>query len=431
MALLVDTVVPVKGLRPTVTFREDIGGGIIYNASSRRFLRTNYEEIQTLERLAQNVDNVWLSESMKDALTKAGLIGPDNTTCSFSKKPSRTIEHPFRPVHSLVIATLDCNAKCRFCSASPYMRSYKGNKLKSKSNAKLLAQKLYTLGVMQCVISGGEPTLSPYLPYLIKSLIRYSIFPTVVSNGTIWSSAEYIENSEEGVHWVLSYHSDIPDEHDSILGVYGAHKKVSKVIRDLNLLGVPSRINVVIGEYNQQRIDSIIRSASNLGVQDVLLSQYLCMDRSRDQSLPPSTLVKIAETVSYWRDRGVKIATGHRFRFMFETGSTFIKMLFPDFEGGCNAGLYESLVFPDGSVHPCDYLWEKKFCAGNLFDDGGVERISNSPVFFMLHNLKPDNICLKCYFLRVCKGGCPGVRYMLEGNLAYPNPECPLLEDTV
>jgi len=102
--------------------------------------------------------------------------------------------------------------------------------------------------------------------------------------------------------------------------------------------------------------------------------------------------------------------------------------LFTDFSGGCPAGLFESLIFSDGSVYPCDYLWEEKFCAGTLFEDGGIRRITTSPIFSMLHRLPPDKACIDCSYLRVCKGGCPGIRYMLEGQLAYPNPECPLLE---
>lgn len=129
-----------------------------------------------------------------------------------------------------------------------------------------------------------------------------------------------------------------------------------------------------------------------------------------------------------WRSRGVNISRGYRFRFLYEPGSTLMQELFTDFSGGCPAGLFESLIFSDGSVYPCDYLWEEKFCAGTLFQDGGIRRITTSPIFSMLHQLPPDKACIDCSYLRVCKGGCPGIRYMLEGQLAYPNPECPLLE---
>jgi radical SAM protein with 4Fe4S-binding SPASM domain len=106
-----------------------------------------------------------------------------------------------------------------------------------------------------------------------------------------------------------------------------------------------------------------------------------------------------------------------------------MERLFPGFQGGCPGGIMESVTFADGSVHPCDYLWEEKFCAGNLFDEDGIERITDAPVFTMLQALPPDDACSDCSHFRICRGGCPGVRYMREGRLGYPNPECPLLEE--
>jgi len=428
VALPVDALVQAKGLRPTITFREDLGSGIVYCATSRSFFKVTLEELQTLRCLSKGQEDVWLASTTSKAWTEAGWIGPEGMACPFAEKLGRTMEQPFRPLHALIIATLKCNASCDFCSARPYMKAHSQKEFYSAEQAKLLAQQLHALGVMQCVVSGGEPTLFRYLDVLIHSLVRHAIFPTVVSNGTIWPTEQYIRNYIEGVSWMFSYHSDDPFQHDAIMNLQGAHKKVSKILKGLSRAGLTPRVNVVISNFNRPRLEAIIESLSKLGVRDILLSQHLRMGRSREIGLHPSVLGDQAETLARWRSRGVNISTGYRFRFLYEPGATLMQELFTDFSGGCPAGLFESLIFPDGAAYPCDYLWEDKFCAGNLFEGGGIQRIITSPIFSMLHRLPADKACIDCRYLKVCKGGCPGVRYMLEGQLAYPNPECPLLE---
>ena len=427
MALLVDTLVRAKGLQPTTTFREDRVGGIVYSATNHRFSRVSPEELVTLRRLSRG-EKVWLASSTYDKWARAGWLSTDAKLYPSSEKPSPTAEQPFRPLSTMLVATHRCNALCEFCCARPYMRSSNPKEFNSIEQVELLSQQLHNLGVLQCVISGGEPTLSPYLGVLLSTLIRYSIYPIVVSNGTVWKAEQYMMNDARSISWAFSYHSEDPSEHDAILKHRGAHRKVSEILRELSRAGIRPRANVVVGHFNLDRVERIIESLSYLGVGDVSLSQHLQMQRAKNKGLDPSYLSRRAEMITRWQAKGVNVSTGYRFRFLYETGPTLMQELFPSFKGGCCAGLYESLVFPNGSVHPCDYLWEEKFSVGNLFDKDGIQQITAYAIFSILHQLSPDNACLTCSYLKACKGGCPGVRYMLEGKLAYPNPECPLLE---
>jgi radical SAM protein with 4Fe4S-binding SPASM domain len=423
----VDTLIRTKGLRPTVSIREDMGSGLVYSATSHSFTRVTIEELRTLRRLSKGEESVWLASNTFRKWGELEWIGTEVKPSPCAEKPGRTKEHMFRPVRGLIIATTTCNASCGFCCAHPYLNAYVDKEFSSAEQVRHLGNRLHALGLMQCTISGGEPTLSSHLETLISALVRNAVFPIIVSNGTVWPAERYARNSAAGVSWTFSYLSNNAAEHDALMGLPGAHKKVSAVLRELSRSGLAPEANIVVTTRNLDYLETMIETLSDLGVRKVFLSQHLRMGRSREASLHPSALGSQAEMLARWQRRGVNILRGYRFRFLYETGPTLMQSLFPDFGGGCPAGLFECLVFPDGSVYPCDYLWEEKFCAGNLFDNGGIQRIANSTVFSMLHHLPADEVCLNCRYLKECKGGCPGIRYMHEGRLSYPNRECPLL----
>ncbi len=417
-------------MQPTISFREDKGIGLVYCSSSNSFSKVTEGQLCILRQLAKAQEDVWLTSTALEMWENAGWITPSRKPRPYAEKPARTGEQPFRPLHALIAATTECNASCEFCSARPYLLAYPHKEFSSAEQTQLLAERLHTLGVLQCHIGGGEPTLTPYLGNLLKSLVDCAVFPLVVSNGTVWTVDQYLTHAHEGVNWAFSYHSEIPSEHDALLKLRGAHKKVSTVLEGLARYGLRPQANVVVGNHNRTRLESIIGSLSDLGVRDIILSQFLQFKRGHSRSLNVSHLGEQDQLLARWGRKGLNVGRGYRFRFLYEDKPTLVHELFSDFKGGCTGGLFESLVFPDGSVYPCDYLWEQEFCVGNLFDEGGIQTITTSSVFRMLHNISPGKQCLDCRYLDLCKGGCPGVHYLLEGRLAYPNPECPLLEDS-
>lgn len=425
----VDYLIRTKGLNPTVTFREDLGCGIVYCATSNGFYKVTLEDVKTLRRLSKGQEDVWLPSRIYKEWRKAGWIGVDGSNCPFSDKQGRTKDQAFKPLHALIVATLKCNASCVFCSAYPYMKAYGQKEFISLKQAELLAKRLYDLGVMQCTVAGGEPTLSPFLEGLLDALVHYKVFPTVVSNGLCWPYERYIKSTKMGITWAFSYHSDNPLEHDKIMNKPGAHKTLSRILKELSIAGLKPHANVVVTTYNISRLDKIIEALFKLGVKDIILSQHLHLGRSDETSLHPSILGDLGKLIEPWKGKGANISRQYRFRFIYEKNSTFMQELFSDFKGGCPAGIFELLVFPDGTVYPCDYLWEDKFRVGNLFEDDAIRKITSSCILSMLQALEPDKVCLDCEHFDICRGCCPGVRYLIEGKLAYPNPECPLLRD--
>ncbi|NNH71003.1 radical SAM protein [Nocardia uniformis] len=130
------------------------------------------------------------------------------------------------------------------------------------------------IGVREIQFIGGEPTLHPALPELIRHASARGIATEVYSNlvrirADIWDTLV-----EYGVQLATSYYSDQPEQHTLITGNALAHKRTTENIRKAIALGIPIRVGIV-SVLEDQRIDEARQLLTDLGV------QYIDVDRVR------------------------------------------------------------------------------------------------------------------------------------------------------
>lgn len=84
--------------------------------------------------------------------------------------------------------TRECNQECKFCSNPP-----SGMKSVRLRSAKKKIDSFISLGYKGVILTGGEPTLSPYLPDII-SYCRQKAFPCrLVTNGQRLADFSYLK----------------------------------------------------------------------------------------------------------------------------------------------------------------------------------------------------------------------------------------------
>lgn len=85
----------------------------------------------------------------------------------------------------------------------------------------------------------------------------------------------------------------------------------------------------------------------------------------------------------------------------------------------------QNVVEADGSVFPCDFYMLDEYCLGNLNTNQMKEiTIKRKEISFCERSMMLDEMCNKCQYYRLCRGGCQRYRDYDEGSGRYQNYFC-------
>jgi MoaA/NifB/PqqE/SkfB family radical SAM enzyme len=168
--------------------------------------------------------------------------------------------------------TCRCNLRCRFCS---FGRMEPVEEITPTEVGDLLTQ----LAAMDCRkvhFSGGEATLLPELPDLVRQAAGLGMRVSLTTNATLLTgeSAEALVSA--GLRSVsVSLDGPEPSVHDGLRGVKGAFKLTGAGIRHLTRARkrlkakLALRINMVLTRHNYHAYPEVLQLAAELGATDV------------------------------------------------------------------------------------------------------------------------------------------------------------------
>jgi MoaA/NifB/PqqE/SkfB family radical SAM enzyme len=152
-----------------------------------------------------------------------------------------------------------CNARCTFCY---YRKALETGKVKDLSFSEICIRlkKAINFGKNKVDLSGGEPTIRKDI-FKIAEYARDSGYQTVciITNGLKTRSLDFCRKLQEsGVDELLfSIHSPVEDDHDHVVGVKGAFRKVIQSISNAEKLGISYRTNTVVSDLNYDCMDQL------------------------------------------------------------------------------------------------------------------------------------------------------------------------------
>ncbi|MEM3640910.1 MAG: radical SAM protein [Candidatus Bathyarchaeia archaeon] len=150
---------------------------------------------------------------------------------------------PQRPYHVQWMVTRRCNYRCKGCNV---WREQEAKEL-STEDIKRGLDVLKDLGVIEIVISGGNPLLREDVDEIIEYASRFFI-TTVYDNGSM--AAEKVEALRNADFVAISIDSLDPRKNDYIKGVDGAWEKAMQAVEKLHEEGIHVSVTPTISQLN-------------------------------------------------------------------------------------------------------------------------------------------------------------------------------------
>lgn len=153
-----------------------------------------------------------------------------------------------------VQVTRRCNQTCRFCSNPP-----SGVEIGVEEACRRvddLAERRYQ-GV---ILTGGEPTLVPWLPQVVRHAVARGLAPRLITNGQRLAEGglldELVAAGLRHVH--VSFYSHDPAVHDALTRNPGSHANASRALSRVCERGLSADVNCVINRYNAGALDRLV-----------------------------------------------------------------------------------------------------------------------------------------------------------------------------
>jgi pyrroloquinoline quinone biosynthesis protein E len=188
--------------------------------------------------------------------------------------PAPASAPPGRPIGVKLELTARCNLRCGFCyTDSPRQTLERAIDLPDEVWLDVVAQAV-DLGVIEAVVTGGEPFLNPDLTLaVLERLDSAGVGVSLNTNG--WFIDERIADrlaALDGVFVHISLDGAAPEDHDAARGVPGSWRRAVRAMHLLLERGVGVQAIHVVTPSNQHDVEAFLELCWLLGVRSVRLT---------------------------------------------------------------------------------------------------------------------------------------------------------------
>lgn len=314
--------------------------------------------------------------------------------------PEGIIKIPKAPDYIQFYPTLRCNMTCSFC----FNRGF-ADAAGIKDAAMIDFEEIVALAAKQGIghidFLGGEPTLHPHIADMIRIIESAGLMASLSSNGTRVAILETLSRrfSEASLRIGISVNGGSPGK--DLVDYIHHYKPIVKTLFSgpQNIFEVPPFAAI---DATGIALRLIYRDAVN-----------------------EADLAQCAPYPEYYRSLGQLKSTMQNLEGVYCGG------FLPDADHSilhgarCPAGTTKLAVLPNGDVYPCYLLFRyTRFRLGNLLKDD-FRSIWENPLLDAFRYFE-KNRCPEtgCELIDRCHGGCPATSYILNGDLAGPDPRC-------
>jgi pyrroloquinoline quinone biosynthesis protein E len=318
--------------------------------------------------------------------------------------------------------TYRCPLRCVYCSNPIDFAAVRD--LLSTSEWSKVFQQGAALGALQVHLSGGEPTLRPDLPELIRAARDAELYVNLITAGTLLEESKLQQWRASGLdHVQLSLQDSDRQAAELVAGVHSFDKKLeaARLIREA---GLPLTLNVVLHRWNIGRVSELVELARSLGADRLELANvqyYGWAMPNRELLLPTRKQYDTAEQAV----RAARANGRGQLEIAFVRADYFADRPKPCMGGWANSYV---CITPEGAVLPCHAA---RVIPGLHFDN-----VRERPLAQIWHDSLALNAfrgedwmiepCRSCPNRTVDFGGCRCQAFLLGGDARTADPVCSL-----
>ena len=294
------------------------------------------------------------------------------------------------------MATLRCGLSCEHCLAVSHESGFTDMPIEKVRG---LIDEVAAMGVLEFLVTGGEPLAREDLPEVIEYL---------GGRGVNWS-LNTAAMPGAGLREVMARHKpgfvavslDGPKHvHDGFRGKAGAYEEATEAIRFFKSLGVRVCAGTTVTSRNYDYLDETFHLVAAGGADQwgihLLVPEGRAADRP-DLFLSKTQLKRLIKFVARKRQY-------FRIEMADEIGYLgYLEPLVRDIPLSCGAGRAQCVVLPDGHVLPCTTL-DRSCSAGNIHERSLAQIWAEG--FQDLRLWHPNGKCSHCDYSPACRGGC-------------------------
>jgi radical SAM protein with 4Fe4S-binding SPASM domain len=405
---------------------EDDGAGVLFvdvtdvihlNATATQMAKLALDGVPLeqagvlLLRRFQGVDRAQLDRELADVYAMVARVRDADgcPTCAITPMLERqpVFSTPVQAPYKVDVAlTYACNNACAHCynpkdrAAMPAL---------ARDDGVRVLDKLVEIGVPHLILTGGEPTLHPDLPELVRYADGLGQIVGMNTNGRRLADASLMAAlAEAGLNHVqITLGACAAAVHDAMVGVTGAFDETVRGIENALASGVHTITNTTLTRRNCEQALDLVGFLHARGVRTFAMNGIIHAGGGLNDpaAIPTEALGPLLMGV---RDRAAALGM----RFLWYTVTDYCR--FSPLELGlapkrCNAAEYSMCVEPNGDVLPCQSYYR---VAGNLLRDPW-DAIWHSDLFlsFREREASPEaaglpEACWDCPDLAMCGGGC-------------------------
>lgn len=393
-------------IRPEKTLGINATGAALLDALYARDARPAAEVLSALApKLGAEPDRL-LADAVQllDAI-KAMMKG------DFSPHPLVRFAHFDRglvklPVLAEIALTYACQNRCTFCYAASPHRSDEHRQMTTEEVKRVMGKILNEAHVPSLSFTGGEATLRPDLPELVRHGADLGFRVNLITNGVRAADEDYARSLVDAglAAAQVSIEAGEAGLHDRLAGRAGSFAATVAGIRNFRKLGIHVHTNSTLCRENLDAAGDLVRFvARELALPTMSMNMLIRTGSALELAAGDVSYTEIARVLP----KILEVARAEGVRFVWYSPVPYC-LINPVLVGqgakscACVSGILS--VNPAGDVLPCSSFGEG---IGNLLHDS-FDRIYNSRAarYWREREYVPP-ACQGCPDVDVCAGACP------------------------
>jgi SynChlorMet cassette radical SAM/SPASM protein ScmE len=332
-----------------------------------------------------------------------------------------------------------CNLRCRYCYHFESAGDSGGDLPATEWHR--FFEELNRCAVMEVTLAGGEPFIREDLKEIIEGIVQNRMRFTILSNGTLITDelAAFLASTKRCNVVQVSIDGSMPGSHDAMRGK-GSFEKAMEGLMTLRRHGIHAAVRVTIHRKNVHDLEGVAK----LLLEDIGLPSFgtnsagamgLCRKNAEMVQLTTDERILAMETL-------LRLSQKYKGRIQAMAGPLAEAKGWLDMEEarlrgmqltpargyltGC--GCYHDMigVRADGVIVPCTMLSHIEL--GRMNRDSLAEIWQDHDALRSLRNrpsisLDSFSFCEGCEYIHYCTGNCPGLSYVIVGEVNHPSPD--------